>query len=107
MGQVTYKNGKQEGLSTGWYENGWKKWGSNWKAGERNGRTIRWYENGQKSLEENYKDGKLVSAVAWKRNGQKCPVTKIDEDGNGLYVWYNEDGTESFRIFFKNGQRVN
>ena len=106
MGQSAYENEKQVGLSTGWYENEWKKWESNWKDGARNGRTTKWYANGQKSLEENHKNGKLVSAVAWKRNGENCLVTSV-KDGDGVCVWYHEDGTESFRIFFKNGQRVN
>ena len=57
-------------------------------------------------MEENYEEGKLVSAVAWRRNGATCPVTNV-KDGNGIYVWYNEDGSEGFSLFFKNGQRVN
>ena len=25
---------------------------------------------------------------SWKPNGEKCPVTNIDEYGNGVVVWY-------------------
>ena len=43
-----------------------------------------------------------MSAVAWKLNGEKCPETNV-KDGNGVVVWYNEDGTEWFRETSKDG----
>ena len=75
------------------------------KDGKQDGLVTKWYENGQKRQEENYKDYKLMSAVGWKPNGDKCPVTNV-KDGNGLWVWYKEDGTESFRKTYKNGEIV-
>ena len=75
------------------------------KDGKQDGLVTKWYENGQKSQEENYKDYKLMSAVGWKPNGEKCPVTNV-KDGNGVWVWYKEDGTESFRKTYKNGEIV-
>ena len=60
--------------------------------GKFHGLWIRWYDNGQKKSEMTWKDGKLVTAVAWKRNGNKCPHSNV-VDGNGVYVDYNEDGT--------------
>ena len=47
----------------------------------------------------------MLTAVGWKPNGEKCPVTNI-KDGNGIRVWYNEDGTEDFRVTYKNGEAV-
>ena len=38
--------------------------------------------------------------------GEKCPVTNI-VDGNGIMVWYKEDGTEWFRRIYKDGNSVN
>ena len=64
-----------------------------------------WYENGQKKGEGNWKDGNLVTAFAWKPNGEKCPVTNV-VDGNGITVGYNDDGTEDYRITYKDGARV-
>ena len=75
------------------------------KDGKQDGLVTKWYENGQKRQEENYKDYKLMSAVGWKPNGDKCPETNV-KDGNGLWVWYKEDGTESFRKTYKNGKIV-
>ena len=63
------------------------------------------YNNGQISWLAQYKDGKRWSAVTWKPNGEKCPVTNI-VDGNGVVVVYNDDGTEAFRQTFKDGELV-
>ena len=63
----------------------------------------RWYENGQKKEESSFKDGKLMSAVRWKPNGEKCPVTNV-EDGNGVVVYYRKDGTKWFHNTFKDGE---
>jgi general secretion pathway protein G len=44
-----------------------------------------------------------MSAVAWKPNGEKCPVTNV-VDGSGVVVRYNEDGTENRRETYKDGK---
>ena len=68
--------------------------------------TTVYYDNGQKRGEQNWKDGKLMSVVVWKPNGEKCPVTNV-KDGNGVVVVYNDDGTELGRGTYKDGKRVN
>ena len=52
-----YKNGKKEGLWTGWYENGQKRTKSNWRNGKREGLSTWWDENGVKEIEKNHKNG--------------------------------------------------
>jgi antitoxin component YwqK of YwqJK toxin-antitoxin module len=64
-----------------------------------------WYENGQKAREMNLKADKLMSAEVWKPNGEKCPVTNV-VDGNGVIVWYKDDGTEELRQTYKDGELV-
>ena len=103
--EVNYKDGKQDGLRTSWYENGQKRRESNLKDGKSDGLWTEWYSNGQKAVEGSYKDGKLMSAVHWKPNGEKCPETNV-KDGNGVWVLYNEDGTEKRRRIFKDGKEV-
>ena len=76
------------------------------KDGKLHGLRTWWYKNGQKQRESRWKNGKLISAVHWKPNGEKCPVTKIDEEGNGIVVWYTQGGTESDRYTYKDGKRV-
>ena len=37
-------------------------------------------------------DGKIISGVGWKPNGEQCPETNI-VDGSGIAITYNLDGT--------------
>ena len=119
------------GLGAGFYENEQKRWEGGFQDGLRDGLWIFWHENGQKIEEKNYKDGKYdglcifynddgtgqkweegtwkddkrISAEVWKPNGEKCPVTNL-KDGNGVLVYYNEDGTERWRRTYKDSKEV-
>ena len=102
--------GEQNLYYTGWlkelYVNGQVFRLRQYKKDHIYGLEIAWYENGQKSLERNWKIGsKVMSAESWKPNGEKCPVTNV-KDGNGVLVWYNEDGTEESRETYKDGYSV-
>ncbi len=92
---------------TGWvkemYANGQLYELTQYKEGKPDGSGTKWYQNGQKMSVENYKYGMLVSAVGWKPNGEKCTVTNV-KDGNGVYVIYNEDGTEKSCFTFNDGE---
>ena len=94
---------------TGWakvmYDNGQVKVLIPLKDGKKDGLSTTWYENTQKSSEVNFKDGKPMSAVHWKPNGEECPVTNV-KDGNGITVYYNDDGTERIRYTIKDGVTV-
>ena len=103
--EVTYRDGKKDGLLTEWYGNGQKRLELNYKDGKEDGLTTLWYENGKKQGEGTYKGDKLMTAVIWKPNGEKCPETNI-VDGNGLAVFYNDDGTENRRQTCKDGDWV-
>ena len=100
-----FKDGKNHGLVAIWYESGQKKSEANWKDGKVDGLYSYWYVNGQKQGEVNWRNLKLMSAEVWKPNGEKCPVTNV-KDGNGLWVWYKEDGTEGGRTTIKDGKLV-
>ena len=65
------------------------------KNGKQDGLVTKWYENGQKRQEENYKDYILMSAVGWKPNGDKCPVTNV-KDGNGFGFGIRMTGRKAF-----------
>jgi antitoxin component YwqK of YwqJK toxin-antitoxin module len=66
---------------TGWAkdvgDNGQIKVLVQFKDGKPDGLVTGWYDNRQKSVEGNSKEGNLVTAVAWKPNGVKCPVTNV------------------------------
>lgn len=63
------------------------------------------YESGQRESVKNYKDGKLMFAVSWKPDGEKCPDTNV-KDGNGILVAYDKEGLEDTRRRFQNGVEV-
>jgi len=94
---------------TGWakemYDNGQIRGLAQYKDGKADDLATMWYKNGQKSLETTNKDGKLMTVVAWKPNGEKCPHTNF-VDRTGVVVWYNEDGTEKYRRTYKDGKKV-
>ena len=100
-----YKYTMRDGPVEHWYDNGQKKLEGNYKDNKLDGLLTFWYESGQKGSEENLLKGKLMSAEIWKPNGEKCPLTNV-KDGNGVAVLYNEDGTESFRKTYKDGEPV-
>ena len=91
------------GLVTYWYANGQKSSEGNYKDGKEDGLHSSWYKKGQKRFEENYKDGKLMYVEVWKPNGEKCPVTNVKE-GNGVVIYYNEDGSQMRRMTYKDGE---
>jgi antitoxin component YwqK of YwqJK toxin-antitoxin module len=103
--EATYRDGKKDGFMTRWYEDGRKKGNASYKDGKLDGLMMLWYGNGQKRLKRTFENGKLITAVAWKLNGRKCPVTNI-VNGNGISVWYNPDGTEKGRMTHKNGEPI-
>ena len=63
------------------------------------------YESGQRASVKNYKDGKLMFAVSWKPDGERCPETNV-KDGNGVVVSYDKEGMERHRLSFKDGVEV-
>jgi antitoxin component YwqK of YwqJK toxin-antitoxin module len=75
------------------------------KDGKKDGPSTWWYNNGQKRHEETYKDGRLITAIVWRPNGEKCPDTNVVK-GNGVWVLYNEDGTEFVRHTYKDGEEA-
>ena len=61
-------DGKKDGLTTKWYENGGKKMETTFKNGKKDGVHIEWYENGKKSIEGEFKFGVLTSKKIWKED---------------------------------------
>ena len=103
--EATYKDGNKDGLQMFWYPNGQKKEEGTYKDGKMDGLSTGWYSNGEKTGELTWKDDKLMTAVAWKPNGEECPHTNV-VNGNGVVVGYREDGTEDWRVTYKDGELV-
>ena len=103
MGLTQYKDGNAIGPSASWHHNGQKSYECTYKDAKLDGPAGTWYSTGQKASEQNWKDGKLVTAVAWKPNGEKCPETNV-VNGNGVWVAYWENGRELARLTYKDGE---
>tara|TARA_B100001248_G_C27395986_1_gene465588 strand:+ start:3204 stop:4253 length:1050 start_codon:yes stop_codon:yes gene_type:complete len=103
--QTNYLKDKLDGLQTHWEKNGRKQVEQNYKESKRDGIDNTWYSNGQIQRESRWAEDKLLSAEVWKPNGEKCPETNM-QDGNGIVVWYDEDGTEEIRKSYIDGEVV-
>ncbi|MEI6706009.1 MAG: MJ0042-type zinc finger domain-containing protein [Methylococcales bacterium] len=103
-----YKDGKQDGLATGWHDNGQKQVEENHKDGKQDGLATGWYDNGQKEWERNYKDGKQDGLTTWwSENGQKKSEENY-KDGklDGLSTWWFENGQKKYETNYKDGKPV-
>jgi antitoxin component YwqK of YwqJK toxin-antitoxin module len=89
---------------TQWYNNGQMKEDGAFSNGFsiKDGLWTSWYENGQKKEELIYTKSKVMWAVIWKPNGEKCPETYV-KNGVGIGVNYKKDGTIMNRISLKEG----
>ena len=63
------KNGKKDGLWTGWDDNGQKRSKGTYKDGKMDGLWTLWYDNGQKMYNGTFKNGELLSYIAYLENG--------------------------------------
>ena len=77
MAELTFKDGKEEGLKTTWYENGQRMEKGTYKKGKLDGLTVSWHENGQNRTEINYKDGTVISSKYWNSKGEE--VDSLEE----------------------------
>ena len=105
---MSWSNGKHHGPITEWHRNGQIKTKGNNKEGSRDGVWTTWYDNGQKASESIWKkdiSGKIVSAVAWKPNGEKCDKTRV-VNGFGVWYEYNDDGTIDYRKRYSYGSQT-
>ena len=99
--QGFYQKGKKHGLFEFWSEENVKNLEQSFKDGNLDGLSIRWYKNGSKSSEQIFQNGKIITAIGWKPNGERCPSTRV-VDGIGVLVIYDDFGEEQNREEFEN-----
>ena len=102
---VRFKEGKQDGPNIWWYKNGQKRSQDNWKANRQDGLSIKYNEDGTQRERTTWKDGKLMTAIVWKPDGEKCPATNVLK-GHGIFVVYNKDGSQKKRFTYRDGELV-
>ena len=70
--QLIYiKDGKPDGPTIGWYQNGQKRGEGSYKKGKPDGPFIEWHKNGQKAAQGTFKDGEEVSVKYWNSKGEE------------------------------------
>lgn len=76
--ETNYIEGKLDGLSESWHENGKKASEVNYKDGKQDGLSLEFHENGQRWREVNYKDGNPVegSEKFWNNKGEHVDSIK-------------------------------
>ena len=106
--EVTFKDGKSDGLLTWWHENGQKGKEVTYKDGEIDGLLTEWYENGQKESEATWKDDELDGKKTnWYENGEKKEeMTFKDGERNGLYTYWRKNGQKGMEITFIDGKWI-
>ena len=105
----SYKNGKQDGKWTYWWENGQKGAEETYKNGEFDGKSTSWHENGQKMMEGNWKNGKPWDGkqILWHQNGQKqSELTIKDGEYDGKWTAWYENGQKELEGIFKDGEVI-
>ena len=105
--EETFKDGQKDGLWIEWHENGQKRLEGNYKDGEEDGLVIQWYENGQKEYEAKFKDGKEDGLrTHWYENGQKKKEGNIkDEKADGLVTDWYKNGQKEEEGTYKDGKK--
>ena len=81
------KNGKKDGLWTGWDDNGQKRSKGTYKDGKMNGLWTLWYDNGQKMYNGTFKNGELLSYIAYLENGTIGGTDKMNVIDTIKYDW--------------------
>ena len=87
--EQNWKNGKEDGLYTTWYENEQKKQKLTYKNGKVEGLLTQWYENVQKVWEETFKDGELIEETRWDEDENETESPGNTPPGK---VWSPEHG---------------
>jgi antitoxin component YwqK of YwqJK toxin-antitoxin module len=105
--EANFKDGKKEGLTTMWHENGQKKFENNFKDGIRSGLGMAWYENGIQEHEVNYKDGKKNGLESWwHENGyERTKINYKDDKQDGLESYWYENGQKHWESNTKDGNK--
>tara|TARA_R100001594_G_scaffold25041_1_gene49053 strand:- start:37 stop:450 length:414 start_codon:yes stop_codon:yes gene_type:complete len=72
--EITWKDGKLDGLYSWFYPSGQKRKEGTFKNGKENGLRTFWYENGQIKSEKIYKDGEIISKSKWNEDGKSKKI---------------------------------
>jgi antitoxin component YwqK of YwqJK toxin-antitoxin module len=103
--KANFKDGKQNGLTKAYHENGQLQVVGNFKDGKDDGVTKVYYENGHLWMEINYNDGKKEGLEKWYYENGQLKVMDNYKNGrlDGLAKFYDETGKLLREDRFENG----
>ena len=100
--ESTYGPPPENGVKEILYRDGKKKLFTHYKDGVRI-KQESWYPNGQKHADFIFDNEKIVSATAWRENGDLCNKTNL-QNGNGFVRQYDEVERKSVFIKYVDGE---
>ncbi len=93
------RNGKKDGVFTGWYESGQKGQEGMYKDGYPDGMWTSWYKNGQKYSEGTYKVNRPEDLP------NDYPLRHFYDLEHGMWTFWYENGQKEKKGEYKNGER--
>lgn len=98
---VTWYEGKIQGISKSWYDNGVQESNRELSNNAKNGIATAWYRNGNLMLIEEYEHDKLLKGEYY-RKADQYPVSVI-KDGKGTATLFDPEGNFLRKIYYDNG----
>lgn len=86
--EVTYLNGKKDGIEKKWFENGQIKSRVNYLDGKKVGQLITYHSNGQLQGKVNYVDGKENGEIMVYNENSEIMIIGFFKEGNQTGEWY-------------------
>ncbi|MCE1187618.1 MAG: hypothetical protein LWX56_00635 [Ignavibacteria bacterium] len=107
--EENYVNGKLDGKTTWYHDNGKKSSVTNYVNGIIEGEKLEYYNDGNTQAVSNYKNGQCVSQTRFYKNGQKMFEGKFfdGEELAGNVKYYDENGAVNYDVTIDNKKLYN
>ncbi|MDG1023071.1 MAG: hypothetical protein P8I42_02285 [Flavobacteriaceae bacterium] len=91
-----------------YHENGSLKCIKTFKDGKQHGETTFYFDTGQKRIEYHYKEGKLHGQVLWFNHSGQIGWQENYKEGipEGKWIYYSSEGTQQAVKIFKDGKEI-
>lgn len=101
---INWSEGKVQGTTKTWYENGVLQSQKEMSNNKKNGHHMAWYKDGSLMMMEDYEQDKLQRGEYYAK-GEKFPVSMVI-DGKGTATIHAADGTFLQKVTYKLGKPV-
>lgn len=105
---IEIRDGKADGVSRGWFDNGQQEVEEHFVEGMSDGLRTRWFENGTRKSVEHIEHGKLVGQYEeWHDNGQRAVSMPLaDGKPHGIVEAWHRSGMLKSRSRMEHGKPV-